>query len=99
MIFIQVNSGGQLAAFGLFVAAFLEMMVSCRLRALLFFLLVHFRCSKLPFDQDWTKVMKTALYADLLFILFLPLGWHCCGTFLQKNRICKLFSEQQAWKL
>lgn len=38
------------------------------------FLLVHSHYINLPFDQDWTKVIKTALYADLLFVLFPPLG-------------------------
>lgn len=94
MISIQVSSSGQLAAPGLFMAGFLGVMVSWHLGALLFFLLVHPHYSNLPFDQDWTKMMKTALYADLLFMLFLPLGWHCRGTFLQENRTCKLFSEQ-----
>lgn len=96
MVFIQVSSTGQLVALGLFVAGFLGMMVSCRLRALLFFLLVHSHYSDLLFDKDWTKVMKTALCADLFFMLFLPLGWQCRGTFLQENRACKLFSEQEA---
>lgn len=94
MIFIQVSSSGQLVALGLFVTGFLGMMVSCHLRALLFSLLVHSHYGSLPFDKYWTKVMKTALYADLLFMLFLPLGWHCCGIFLQENKTCKLFSEQ-----
>lgn len=59
-----------------------------------FFLLVHSHCSNLPFDQEWTKVMKTAVYAGLFFMLFLPLDWLCLGTFLQENRTYKPFSEQ-----
>jgi len=38
------------------------------------FLFVDSRCINLPLDQDWTKVIKTVLNADLLFVLLPPLG-------------------------
>lgn len=37
--------------------------------------LLHSHYIHVPLDQEWTKVIKTALYADLLCMLFLPLGW------------------------
>lgn len=53
-------------------------------------LLVHSHYITLPFDQDWTKVITIALYAELLFTLFLPLGWQTalvpfCRNVLQEH--------------
>lgn len=94
------------------VAGFLWIMTSWRISTLL--LSCSFLLHQLASWPRADKVIKTALYADVLFVLF-PLLVSvftcscfrtteladCLGTLLQEclTGACKLFEEQWPWKL